>query len=120
MNESISITSIIVSITITLLGAAILGLFAFVLRINSAVAVLEKQVALFWKAIEADVVTILHRPTHFDVDTLLEKFQAETITLKEIEKLKQELEFIIDNEKDKAMAAAAKKFLILIQAKYSM
>jgi len=115
-----SITEAIFSIVITLIGAGTIGLFGFILKTNSTVAILKTQVDLIWKVVEADVATILHRPTHVDVDRLIEKFQAETITLKEIAQLKKELKSIIDTENDKMMIAAAKKFLILIQAKYSM
>ena len=78
------------------LGAAVVGLFAFVhsryksrelADLASDVAVLKKQMDLWWAFAEKQMIQNLHSPTHQERDALLDKMREEDLTKEEALKL---------------------------------
>lgn len=63
---------------------------------------------LIWEGVEKSMVELLHHPTEYERDALLEKLRDKTITLKEIDDLKVMLEkaMVVKKGEPEAMAAS--------------
>jgi hypothetical protein len=63
---------------------------------------------LIWEGVEKSMVELLHHPTEYERDALLEKLRDKTITLKEIDDLKIMLEkaMVVKKGEPEAMAAS--------------
>jgi phosphoenolpyruvate carboxylase len=66
---------------------------------------------LIWGAVEKSMVELLHHPTEYERDTLLEKLRDKTITLQEIENLEGILEKAITLKKGEPEGMAASLLL---------
>lgn len=97
--------------TIAIAGIAIAALsFAFthlksksVSVLESDVAVIKKQVALFWAIVEKEIGNMLHSPHRAELDRLIEKnARREQLEDKELERMSELLQEIIEDEKASA------------------
>lgn len=50
---------------------------------TARIATVEQQMSLFWRLVEKRIASMLHAPTHHEMDVLLEKLKDQTISLEE-------------------------------------
>lgn len=76
-------------------------------------ALIEKQMELWWGVVEKHMTTVLHSPHTPDRDKLLEKIQAgEELTLEELDIMADDLESIINDSREIQGNRAAAVFLL--------
>lgn len=80
-------------------------------RFGNRVAVLENQMAVFWKNVSFDAAKILHSPdpAHWRMDQLIERYWSGEITLEERGEMIMRLQDKLDNHelpKDERITAA--------------
>ena len=75
--------------------------------IRDRIRAIEVKTELFWNAIEKEVINILHHPSESERDILLEKLQDKTITLQEMERLKNILSDVVKKKKAKEEVISA-------------
>lgn len=51
-------------------------------------ALLEMKMGIFWRLVEENLSTMLKRPTHLEMDSLLDKLHSHTLTLPEAYQLR--------------------------------
>lgn len=66
---------------------------------------LEVKIELWWNAIQTQVITMLKHPYARRRDSLLDKLADKTITLKQLEELKDLLKYDAQSKKKEALAA---------------
>ena len=55
--------------------------------LDSRCTLLEMKIGMFWRLVEENLSGLLKRPTHFEMDGLLDKLREHTITLDECYRL---------------------------------
>ena len=64
------------------------------------VAVLEKQMALFWAVAEKQMISNLHSPSHYERDLLLDKMRSERLSKDEAFELAREIAELMKQKPD--------------------
>jgi hypothetical protein len=83
--------------------------------VSDKVNIIEVKNEVLWNSVEKAMIDVLHHPTEYKRDELLEKLEAKTITLSELEELKCMLTDIIKNNKNSNEVIAA----VLLSARVS-
>ncbi len=95
--------------------------FVYQVALEHRLATVEAHTAPFVKALEQMAVTILHHPTQYARDELLEKFQDNKLSMTEAVKLKEMLEVVLEDEKAPALEQTAAMLLAAsIVARYGV
>lgn len=57
-------------------------------HVQERCTLLEMKMGMFWRLVEEHLSTLLKKPTHLEMDTLLDKLKAHTLTLEEGRRLR--------------------------------
>jgi len=72
-------------------------------KLEERAALLEMKMGMFWRLVEEHLSGMLKKPTHAEMDALLDKLKAHTLTLAEAKRLRWWLERVyLANEIDAA------------------
>lgn len=87
--------------------------------LKTEVAIMQKQMEVFWKNVSFGAASILHspHPENARTDYLLDQFRGNKITLKEERELIEILENILHSEEKTPQANAANSLLAYLKAK---
>lgn len=77
-------------------------------------SLLEMKIGIFWKLVEENLSGMLKKPTHFEMDGLLDKLKAHTLTLEEAQRLRRWLQRVY--LEDEASHAQQRLTAILVLA----
>jgi len=70
-----------------------------IFQVKERVGLVEMKIGIFWRLVEENLGTLLKKPTHVEMDGLLDKLKAHTLTLEEAQRLRGWLQRIyLDNE----------------------
>lgn len=84
------------------------------MNIQERTGLLEMKIGVFWRLIEEHLSSFLKKPTHHEMDTLLDKLKAHTLTLEESKRLRGWLQRVYLD--DEATHAQQRLTAILVMA----
>lgn len=83
--------------------------------LSRQVVALETKIGPFWQSLQNNLSEILHRPTHVELDGLLEKLQSGTISRMEQEELRvMLLQAVIDTDESSDFRDQARLLLVVM------
>jgi len=83
-------------------------------HVQERLSLVEMKMGVFWRLVEENLSGMLKKPTHLEMDTLLDRLKTHTITLEECHILRQWLQQVYLN--DKALHAQERIIAILVMA----
>lgn len=95
----------------------IIGAIVFVVRygggLQARILVLETRMSLFWSVMEQHAATILHHPTMFERDRLIDGYLAGTLEPEQLQEFMHLLEGVVQDNTQASGERLAASFLLL-------
>src|SRR5678815_1634110 len=79
-------------------------------------SLLEMKMGMFWRMVEEHLSTMLKKPTHLEMDALLEKLRLHTLTLEECYRLRRWLHavYLEPDSQDTDAARGSKRIIAIL------